>query len=136
MTAESDRKAPEDAPVSIPRRGACFDALFFSQFLGGRARALCAKQPDKTPVVLLHLADGAVLDLCHIDQLFADWMAVNVYRDPKTCDQMDLAFVPYAWVTRVTLSLPSVHERRIGFQSPDMAQRGDTLLAHPKGTTP
>lgn len=121
MKEESDSKASEEAPVSVPRRRACFDATFFSQFLGERARAFCAKQPDSTPVVLLHLADGAVLDLCHIDQLFADWMAVSVYRDPKTCDRMDLAFVPYAWVTRVTLSLPSVHERRIGFQSPDMA---------------
>ena len=67
--------------------------------------------------VLLHLADGAILDLCHIEQLFPDWMAGRVYWDPKTCDRMDLVFVPYALITRVTFSLPSIHERRIGFQT-------------------
>jgi hypothetical protein len=67
--------------------------------------------------VLLHLADGAVLDLCHIEQLFPDWLAGMFYHEPKTCERMDLIIVPYTLITRVTISLPSVQERRIGFQT-------------------
>jgi len=117
MTEDSGSGNAKETPASIPVRRACFDAVFFSGFLGERARALCAQQPDRTAVVLLHLADGAILDLCHIEQLFPDWMAGRVYWDPKTCDRMDLVFVPYALITRVTVSLPSIHERRIGFQT-------------------
>jgi len=116
-TMSEDSGNAKERPASNPVRRACFDAAFFSGFLGERARALCARQPDRTPVVLLHLADGAILDLCHIEQLFPDWMGGSVFRDAKTCDQMDLVFVPYALITRVTISLPSVHERRIGFQT-------------------
>lgn len=116
MAEKSASQASEKTPVSTPVRRSCFDATFFSVFLGERTRALCAQQPHTTAVVLLHLADGAVLDLCHIEQLFPDWMAASVYHDPKTCDRMDLVFLPYAFITRVVLSLPSVHERRIGFQ--------------------
>ena len=57
------------------------------------------------------------MDLCHIERLFADWLAGMVYHDPKTCDRMELVFVPYTLITRVTISLPSVHERQIGFQT-------------------
>lgn len=55
-----------------------FDALFFSSLLGERTRGLCAQQPERIPVILLHLADGSVLDLCHIDQLSPDWIGVMV----------------------------------------------------------
>jgi len=117
MSEDSGSGSAKERPTSIPARRACFDAAFFSGFLGNRARALCTEHPDQTAVVLLHLADGAVLDLCHIEQLFADWLAGMVYRDPKTCDRMELVFVPYTLITRVTISLPSVHERQIGFQT-------------------
>lgn len=113
---EDSANAKERAALNPVRRD-CFDATFFSGFLGERARALCARQPDRVPVVLLHLADGSILDLCHIEELFPDWMGGTIYSDPKSCDRMDLVFVPYALITRVTVSLPSVHERRIGFQT-------------------
>ena len=119
MAEDSGSEKANERPASMPVRRACFDAAFFSGFLGERARALCARQPDTTAVVLLHLADGAILDLCHIEQLFPDWMGGTVFHDAKTCDRMDLAFVPYAFITRVTISLPSIHERRIGFQTPE-----------------
>jgi hypothetical protein len=73
--------------------------------------------------VLLHLADGTVLDLCHIEQLYPEWLAGMVYSDPKTCDRMELVFVPYALIMRVTVSLPSAHDRRIGFQTLPISSR-------------
>lgn len=115
--SEDSREANERSESKSVRR-ACFDAAFFSGFLGDRVRALCAQQPDRVPVVLLHLADGAILDLCHIEQLFPDWVGATVFHDVKTCTRMDLVFVPYGLITRVTISLPSIDERRIGFQLP------------------
>jgi hypothetical protein len=119
MAEESASEIAKQTPAPNPVRRTCFDAAFFSGFLGERARALCAGQPNRIPVVLLHLADGTILDLCHIEQLFPDWMGGTVYHDAKTCDRMDLVFVPYALIMRVTISLPSIHERRIGFQMPE-----------------
>lgn len=119
MAEDSGSEKANERPASVPVRRACFDAAFFSGFLGERVRALCAQQPDRVPVVLLHLADGAVLDLCHIEQLFPDWVGCTVFHDAKTCTRMELVFVPYALITRVTISLPSIHERRIGFQTPE-----------------
>lgn len=115
--------------ASNPVRRACFDAEFFSGFLGERVRALCAQQPDRVPVVLLHLADGAVLDLCHIEQLFPEWIGCTVFHDAKTCTRMELVFVPYPLITRVTISLPSIHERRIGFQTPEPSTEATALEA-------
>ncbi|HSF15060.1 MAG TPA: hypothetical protein VLK65_05870 [Vicinamibacteria bacterium] len=117
MSVDSDSDSVVAQEETTSGRRACFDATFFSGILGERARALCAQKPDRIAVVLLHLADGAVLDLCHIDQLFPDWMAARVYRDPKACERMELVFVPYVFITRVTMFLPSVQERRIGFQT-------------------
>lgn len=57
------------------------------------------------PVVELHLADGTTLDLCHIPTLTAPRLAVQVYRDRETCEDMDLTFIPYGLIMRVTVSM-------------------------------
>lgn len=98
-----------------PHIGPPFDAVFFASVFGDRVREQCASRPDAVPVVELRLADGAVLDLCHLEGLSAGWLAAQVYRDTETCEEMDLIFVPYGLITRITISTWHPHERRIGF---------------------
>jgi len=96
--------------------GPPFGPGFFATVLGDRIRAACDSQPEHVPVVELHLADGVTLDLCHIPGVEPQWLAVQVYRDREVCDEMDLVFLPYALITRVTVSMWQPSQRPIGFQ--------------------
>ena len=92
-----------------------FDANFYQTMLFQRVTTECKERPNQTPVVRLHLADGTTLDICHIVHLNEKWMAVAYFRDTTICQDMDIAFVGYEMVTRVTLSLHHPNDRRIGF---------------------
>lgn len=109
-------KNSDASPASRAGFGPPFGGEFFVSLFGERVRAACRQQKDKVPVVELHLADGTTLDLCHIERLFPEWMGVMVYRDTKTCAEMDMALVPYGLITRITVSTWPIHQRRIGFQ--------------------
>ncbi len=102
---------PRSVPVGPP-----FGPAFFATVLADRVRAACEGQPEHVPVVELHLADGLTLDLCHIPGIEPQWLAVQAYRDRETCDEMDLVFVPYGLITRVTVSMWHPNQRPIGFQ--------------------
>ena len=92
-----------------------FDANFYRSVLPWWIRTQCEGKPEGIPVVELRLADGAVLDLCHIVNLAEEWMAVSHFRDLGKCDDMDLAFVRYESVMRIDLSIHDPRSRRIGF---------------------
>lgn len=96
--------------------GPPFGPAFFATVLADRVRAACEGQPDHVPVVELQLADGLTLDLCHVPGTGPQWAAVQAYRDRETCEEMDLVFVPYALITRVTVSMWHPNQRPIGFQ--------------------
>lgn len=96
--------------------GPPFGPAFFATILADRVRAACEGQPDHVPVVELQLADGLTLDLCHVPGIEPQWLATQAYRDRETCDEMDLVFVPYALIVRVTVSMWHPNERPIGFQ--------------------
>lgn len=95
--------------------GPPFAPTFFVTALRERVRAECDGHPEAVPVVELHLADGATLDICHIPAIEPQWLAAQVYRDLETCEEMDLMFVPYGLITRVTVSMWHPSQRRIGF---------------------
>ena len=92
-----------------------FDANFYRSVLPRWIRTQCESKPEGIPVVELRLTDGAVLDLCHVVNLADQWMAVSHFRDPGSCDDMDMAFVRYETVMRIGLSLHDPRSRRIGF---------------------
>jgi hypothetical protein len=93
-----------------------FGAEFFQTVLRDRVRDSCSDRAEELPVVQLRLADGSTLDLCHIVTVERLWFSVQAFRDPETGDEMDLVFVPYETVTRVTLSMLPQHQRPIGFR--------------------
>ena len=84
--------------------------------LRDRVRSACDGHPQLVPVVQLHLADGMTLDVCHIPALDPQWLAAQFYRDMETCEEMDLMFVPYGPITRVSVSMWHRSQRPIGFR--------------------
>lgn len=114
-------------PVS-PAHGAVtgppFGPEFFATVLAERVRAECQGRPDQVPVVEVHLLDGYSLDLCHIPGVEPQWMAAYAWRDREACEEMDLLFIPYGLVTRVTISLWHKSQRPIGFQLQEEHEAG------------
>src|SRR3989304_7073993 len=92
-----------------------FDASFYQNVLPGWVRTQCEARPQQIPVVELRLADATTLDICHIVHLADRWLSVAYFRDSAVCADMDLAFIGYEMVTRVTLSLHDPKARRLGF---------------------
>jgi hypothetical protein len=116
MTQPADNPELALAAAQDPYEGVPFDPNFFCTILPGRVGALCPGVSKHVPVVLVHLVDGSVLDVCHIAQLSPRWVAMAAFRNAPSCEEMDLHFVPYSTILRVTLSARSVSERQIGFQ--------------------
>jgi hypothetical protein len=119
MTAEHQQQAPDSAgggaTAATVQASPPFGPAFFATVLNDRVRATCDGHPDAVPVVELHLADGLTLDLCHVPAVEALWLGVAAYRDRETCEDMDLVFVPYTMITRVTISMWHRSQRPIGF---------------------
>ncbi len=97
--------------------GPVFGLPFFMSVLKSRLMRHCNEVGPDVPQVLLHLAEGSVLDLCHIVELSPKWIAAAVFRDDAdSCDKMDVEFVPYELIIRVTLTGRSAEgPRRLGF---------------------
>jgi hypothetical protein len=70
---------------------------------------------NDVPVVELDLTDGYRPDLCHVSIIEEQWMTAQAYRDKEPCKEMDLMFVPYALVTRVSVSMWHRSQRLTGF---------------------
>jgi hypothetical protein len=126
-TDDNNSRAPESepAPALVVPPGPPFGPSFFLTVLADRVREQCDLQPESIPVVELHLGDGVTLDLCHVAGLGPQWVGAQFYRDRETCTDMDVAFVPYGLITRVTLSMWHRSQRPIGFD-----------LEHPVTWTP
>ena len=92
------------------------DATFYSEVLPDLVLKECKTRPDHVPVVHLHLGDSSILDTCHIVHLAPNWFGVAFYRDPQSCDDMDIAFLPYGLVTKLTLSFHLSASRKLGFR--------------------
>lgn len=107
-----------------------FDKTFFEEVLGQHVAKTCPMQADEIPVVLVHLADGAVLDVCHVAESLETWIALLHFSQVPECERMDLSFVRYETIVRITVSPRSRTERKVGFSvgpsapSPSRAANG------------
>ena len=95
-----------------------FDAAFYQTVFPQLLQQECRRQSGKVPIVEFRLGDGTTLDICHVIQPTDRWMVVAFFRDPKTCEDMDLAFLPYEMVVRIGVSFHDPKLRRIGFTLP------------------
>lgn len=109
-------RKPEPRPIPRGEGGPPFDAGFFATAFRERVGALCKERSGNATVVLVQLADGRVLDLCHIELLTRRWMMAAVFREGSDCKEMDTTLVPYELITRITLSRRKASEKRLGFQ--------------------
>jgi len=112
-----------------------FDAAFYAAVFPELVQQECRRQPGKVPVVQFRVGDGATLDVCHFLQLSEKWLAVAFFRDPETCEDMDIAFLPYELVVRIIVSLHSPESRRLGFRvgEPTPAARGEGEVGKVEG---
>lgn len=94
-----------------------FGPMFFLRQLGSFARDRCPDSAEGLPVVHLHLADGEVLDICHIIGAAPDWLvlAVNEPEGSSSAPAMRTEFVPYAMVQRVTIRAARAGGHHVGF---------------------
>jgi hypothetical protein len=90
---------------------------FFLSSLGAFLRDRCPTPADGLPVVLVHLADGEVLDVCHIIGFARRWVALAVHdeRGPSGPPRMKTAVVPYEAICRFTMRAEPEGGTRIGF---------------------
>lgn len=109
------RPSPDEQHDTPRPFGPPFGPEFFISVLKDRIREQCDQQPEAVPVVELHLGDGTTLDLCHVPSVGAQWIAAEFYRDRETCTEMDLSFIPFGLITRVTVSMWHRSQRPVGF---------------------
>ena len=107
-----------------------FGPGFFLQQLMGFVRDRCPNPDELLPAVELHLADGDVLEVCHISGIAPQWIALAVYESEKGASApppMRTELVPYEVVSRITVRSSRRELARLGF---DLGKK-PTILAAP-----
>lgn len=119
----TDPPEPPDTPSTAERREppterCWFGPHFFALQLSRFVRDHCPSAEESLPRVELHLADGQILDLCHIIGLTPEWVALAVFAGRHSEETpMRTELVPYALITRVTVSQGPSAEGSIGFDT-------------------
>lgn len=90
-----------------------FGPSFFLAHLGVYVRDRCPDPGEALPFVHLHLANGEVLDVCHVIGLTPRWVALAVYEG--TSRAMCTELVPYETITRITISPGHAQGNHLGF---------------------
>ncbi len=117
---ERDEGQAAGGPAAIREellQGAPFGAAFFLTRLRAFVRERCPDPAEGLPVVELHLADGEVLDLCHVIGVAQGWvaLAVNEIERPAAAPRMRTEIVPYECIVRVTVRSARVEAAHVGF---------------------
>ena len=105
-----------------------FNRTFFNVTLGDLLQKAGREKSEKSQKLLLFLADGTALDVCSIDELADDYIAVRSYRaSEETCD-LSVNLIPYNLIYRIEL-LPKETENstRLGFHWAPPPRRATTL---------
>jgi hypothetical protein len=57
-------------------------------------------------------------------------MTVAYFRDPKSCEDMDISFLPYELVLRICVSFHHAEMRKLGFGISEPVQVTDAAAAN------
>ena len=107
-----------------------FGPSFFLGHLGRFVRDHCPDPKENLPVVQVHLADGEILDLCHIIGVSPRWAMLAVRDAAGHGDSMAVELVPYELIRRVRIRTQRAESASIGFsqtRSPEIIG-AETLL--------
>ncbi len=115
------KRAPKpknlEAAMRAIEAGVPFGPGFFLKQLGAFLRDRCPDPEANLPGLYLHLADGEVLDVCHIIGIAPGWVALAVRQKDRQSSEstMRTELVPYSMVVRVTIRAGQHGEAHIGF---------------------
>jgi hypothetical protein len=110
-------REPTEEQVPPDPGGCAFGPGFFLGQLRAFARDECPDPAEGLPAVVVHLATGEDLSLCHVAGLAPSFVAL-VVREPDAGDgRMHMELVPYALITRVTIRPSSRADRHVGFDA-------------------
>jgi hypothetical protein len=114
-----------------------FGPMFFLGQLGAFVRDRCASPGEGLPVVEIHLAEGEVLDLCHVIGVAPAWvaLAVNDLDAHEGEPRMTTELVPYARIARVTVRPCRSSAPEIGFvphHIPELLRDDDRVPMSPE----
>lgn len=107
-----------------------FDSDFYTEVLPQLVKTECAIGNSDVPVVELRLADGTMLDVCHILYLGPGWLAAACYPFGGPSSPLVTEFIRYDFVTRVTVSVQDTQKRQLGF---DLLKSGTARLIGSQG---
>lgn len=116
---ESDPEAPMapemQAVLTALATAPTFGPAFFLSQLVQLVRDSCPAPSEGLPRVLVHVAGGDVLDVCHVIAIAPRWVALAVFDEE---DRMVTEFVPYPLITRLSVCAPRAKagERKLGFR--------------------
>ena len=106
----------EAATAFIRADLACpFGPSFFLGHLARFVRDHCPDPKEDLPVVQVHLADAATLDVCHIIGVSPRWVMLAVRDAASHRDNMAIDIVPYALIQRVSIRTRHTESASIGF---------------------
>ena len=104
------------APVMAEGHGP-FGPRFFIGHLMAFVRERCPDPAEGLPVVLLHLMDGEVLDVCHVMGLAPDFVALAVRDNEREAESraMRTELLPYESIHRITVRTGRPAQAHVGF---------------------
>jgi hypothetical protein len=89
-----------------------FSRTFFNVTLGD---ILEKDGKEKDHRLTLFLADGALLDVCSIEELADQYVMLRAYRRSEDACDLSLNLVPYSLIYRIELAPKATQGDRVGF---------------------
>lgn len=88
-----------------------FNRTFFNVTLGDVVERLGKKEARLT----LFLTDGSTLDVCGIDELTEQYVALRSYRNGDDACETAVQLIPYPLIYRIELTPRGADNNRVGF---------------------
>jgi hypothetical protein len=106
-----------------------FNRTFFNVTLGDVLEHCSGEKGTK---LLLYLGDGTTLDVCAIDEITEDYLAVRAYQaEGETCE-LSVNLIPYPLIYRIELTPKDMdNSTRLGFRWTPPSRRA-TAVRKPK----
>ena len=100
-----------------------FNRTFFNVTLGEMIDHNGKEKPVK---LTLFLSDGSTLDVCVIDELSDQYLAVRAYQGQSDSCELGVQLIPYGLIYRIEIAPKSEESSRVGFQWKPQGRKGLT----------
>lgn len=103
------------AAFSKADRACTFGPSFFLGHLGRFVRENCPPAEEHLPIVQIRLADGHVLDLCHIIGVSPRWVMLAIRDTTAHPTDMAIEFVPFEMIQGISIRSRHAEGGSVGF---------------------